>query len=242
MSKKCDCCGKGLGLLGGYELKEGVICGKCRKIYEATGRKFKKKLTIDEIQEVIHEEGASVDVKPVFFEFIDIFFGGIVNSRKKSMIWGIIFISIGFLAIPWMSRDLVKYLRDGAKVQFTLVDEKEKWIDSTTDEITKYYEGEYEGQIIHYSHSYRQKHELGSDRVTGREDNTVDSMSLDGTIRVYRENGEWKLAKNAQPKDYFLLMVFPTLLIICGVYFITRFFKLKKLQKNQQTKDSDKDI
>lgn len=44
MSKKCDCCGKGLGLLGGYELKEGVICGKCRKIYEATGRKFKKKL------------------------------------------------------------------------------------------------------------------------------------------------------------------------------------------------------
>ncbi len=232
MSKKCDCCGKRLGIFGVFSVKDGTICGKCYKRYTGTGRTFKKKLTIDEISDVVQEEGQSVEVKPFFFELVDSVFGGVVSSRKRSIKWGIACIVIGIIVIPVFTGDMVKYLRDGAEADFYLVDEEKKWIDSTTNEITERYEAEVDGQIIRYSHSYKEYHELGNDdRITGREDNGVDSRSLDGTIKVYRENGEWHLAEDAMMKDFLLLIWFPIFMFILGGYFISCFVKLKKNEK-----------
>ena len=180
----------------------------------------------------MQEEGQSVEVKPFFFELVDSVFGGVVSSPKRSIKWGIACIVIGIIVIPVFTGDMVKYLRDGAEADFYLVDEEKKWIDSTTNEITERYEAEVDGQIIRYSHSYKEYHELGNDdRITGREDNGVDSRSLDGTIKVYRENGEWHLAEDAMMKDFLLLIWFPIFMFILGGYFISCFVKLKKNEK-----------
>ncbi len=196
-----------------------------------------KKLTIDEISEVVEQEGQSVEVKPFFFELVDSVFSGIVSSPKKSVGWGIACIVIGILTTPLVAEDMVKYLRDGAEADFYLVDEEKKWIDSTTNEITERYEAEVDGQIIRYSHSYRETHEPGNDdMITGRDHNGVDSRALDGTIKVYRENGEWKLAENAMVKDFLLLIWFPIFLFILGGYFISCFVKLKKKEQKKDGK------
>ena len=67
MSKKCDCCGKGIGF-GEYLVKDGTVCGKCHDKYTGVGRVFRKNLTIETIKEVVENEGASVEAKPFIVE------------------------------------------------------------------------------------------------------------------------------------------------------------------------------
>lgn len=227
MSEKCSCCGRKDGW--GHTVSDGYICSKCCKIYEATGRTIKKKLTVDEVSTVIREEGDPFDGKNFIFELVDTVFSGTVSSKKKSLRMALILLILAAVAIPYFSRDMIKYLRDGARVEFHLTDTKEKKIGKDLYEVTKIYEGEKDGQTIRYVHTVKEDRSFGASKK--REDVGIDSMSLDGKIKVYRENGEWHLAKDAQLKDFLLLMFFPVIMIILGIYFIRCHFHIRKLEK-----------
>lgn len=236
MSNVCDCCSKKIGIFGGYSNKNCRICSRCYDIYTNTGHKFSQKRTAEEIKEVVMKESATYEHKPFIVELLEVPISGIMKSPKRSIIWAGIFFVIAFLLTLLIIEEPIKYKKDGAKVKFYFVNEEREWVNTNKYLVYEIYEAQKDGQTITMTSSYYEYTD-NSGRVTKVEKNGVSPLSRGDYCRIYREDGEWKLARNSDPKSLMLLSLFPVVLYSFSAILIKRVIKNKK--KEKQSKDSD---
>ena len=222
MAKLCDCCGKKLGMLGGYSTKNCTICSKCYDIYTSKGRKFNQKLTADEIKEVVSKEADTFEGKPFLIEILEIPISGIMKSRKRSITWAIIFFVVAVLLTMLITEEPIKYKKDGAKVKFYFAEEEREWVNTNKYLVYVIYEAEKDGQTIRMADSYYEYTD-NSGQVVKVEKNGVSPLSSNDYCRIYRQDGEWRLARHSDPKSLFFLSLWPlafysfTILLIINV-------------------------
>ena len=230
MAKNCDCCGRKLGMLGGFSNKNGTICGKCYDIYTATGKKFKQNLSIEEIKSVVEETKDTVKVKPFIIEILEIPISDIMKSPKKSKKWAIIFFVIAFLLTLLIIEEPIKYKKDGAYVEFYFVDEEREWVNTNKYRVYEIYEAEKDGQTIRLVESYYEYTDSAG-FVKRTEHNGVSPLSMGGYCRIYREDGEWKLASNSDPKSLFFLSLFPIVLYSFSVILVVNIRRTREVDQ-----------
>ncbi|MBP5413915.1 MAG: hypothetical protein ILN61_01560 [Lachnospiraceae bacterium] len=236
MANVCDCCSKKIGILGGYSNKNCRICSRCYDIYTESGHKFSQKKTLEEIKEVVSKESATYEHKPFIIQILEIPISDIMKSPKKSIKWAVIFFVIAFLLTLLIIEEPIKYKRDGAMVKFYYAGEEREWVNTNKYRVYDIYKAEKDGQIITLTESYYEYTD-NSGRVTKVERNGVSPLSSKDYCRIYREDGEWKLARNSDPKSLMLLSLFPVVLYSFSAILIKRVIKNKK--KEKQSKDSD---
>ena len=236
MSNVCDCCSKKIGIFGGSSNKNCRICSKCYDIYTNTGHKFSQKRTAEEIKEVVMKESATYEHKPFIIDLLEIPISGIMKSTKKSIKWAVIFFVLAFLLTLLIIEEPIKYKKDGAKVKFYPAGDEREWVNTNKYLVYEFYEAEKDGQIIRLTESYYEYTD-NAGFVTKVEKNGVSPLSRGDYCRVYRENGEWKLARHSDPKSLMYLSLFPVIFYSFTVILITRVIKNKK--KEKQSKDSD---
>ena len=230
MAKYCNCCGKRLGL-SSFSTKTATICGKCYTKYTGTGKRFTQKLKIEDIQEVVQGEGASIEAKPFIIELLEIPLEGIMKSSKKTLKWAIIFFILAVGLTLLTIDEPIKYLRDGAKVQFDFVDEERKWVNTDSNykkyEITDYYEAEKDGQIIRLTETYYEYTDY-NDNYVKTEGNEITPLSSGGECRIYRKDGKWRVARNSDPQSILLLSLFPVVFFAFTGILLVHYFKIRK--------------
>lgn len=236
MSNVCDCCSKKIGIFGGYSNKNCRICSRCYDIYTNTGHKFSQKRTAEEIKEVVMKESATYEHKPFIIDLLEIPISGIMKSTKKSIKWAVIFFVLAFLLTLLIIEEPIKYKKDGAKVKFYPAGDEREWVNTNKYLVYEFYEAEKDGQIIRLTESYYEYTD-NAGFVTKVEKNGVSPLSRGDYCRIYREDGEWKLARNSDPKSLMLLSLFPVVLYSFSAILIKRVIKNKK--KEKQSKDSD---
>lgn len=231
MANVCDCCSKKIGILGGYSNKNCRICSRCYDIYTESGHKFSQKKTLEEIKEVVSKESATYEHKPFIIQILEIPISDIMKSPKKSIKWAVIFFVIAFLLTLLIIEEPIKYKRDGAMVKFYYAGEEREWVNTNKYRVYDIYKAEKDGQIITLTESYYEYTD-NSGRVTKVERNGVSPLSSKDYCRIYREDGEWKLARNSDPKSLMLLSLFPVVLYSFSAILITRVIKNKKKKED----------
>ena len=236
MANVCDCCSKKIGILGGYSNKNCRICSRCYDIYTESGHKFSQKKTLEEIKEVVSKESATYEHKPFIIRILEIPISDIMKSPKKSIKWAVIFFVIAFLLTLLIIEEPIKYKRDGAMVKFYYAGEEREWVNTNKYRVYDIYKAEKDGQIITLTESYYEYTD-NSGRVTKVERNGVSPLSSKDYCRIYREDGEWKLARNSDPKSLMLLSLFPVVLYSFSAILIKRVIKNKKKEKKKEDTD-----
>ena len=236
MANVCDCCSKKIGILGGYSNKNCRICSRCYDIYTESGHKFSQKKTLEEIKEVVSKESATYEHKPFIIQILEIPISDIMKSPKKSIKWAVIFFVIAFLLTLLIIEEPIKYKRDGAMVKFYYAGEEREWVNTNKYRVYDIYKAEKDGQIITLTESYYEYTD-NSGRVTKVERNGVSPLSSKDYCRIYREDGEWKLARNSDSKSLMLLSLFPVVLYRFSAILIKRVIKNKKKEKKKEDTD-----